>query len=539
MRSAIPGWDASPAAFEMILLEQFAYVGDILNFYIDRLAAEAYIQSAVLRESVLNLAYAFGYVPTAQSAASGTITFKKVTDDPITVPKGTQFYANAADTQVIFETTGDVYDSGLTDTVVALPAREGVTVTEESLGMSSGGERMTSRCTSSTSSEDSIEVSVAEGGIDSATGSPALISWEQIPRMIEADAADRVFSVYVNEVGVSIVRFGDGTTGRIPPTGAAIYATYRYGKGVLGNVAAGAIKSIVTGGAIAGQLKEITNPSPFAGGADAEPLESMRTNVPRSLRALDRAVTLQDFADLAIQVAGIAKAGAGAVLNTGVTLAVVGYDYSNVVADQTTLTSLTNFMNERKTIGTTLTIVGPTYKFVNVTGSDQSSTLCTSGPRSRLTSRRRSPTPTPSRSPTSARTCRSATSSPSCRRGARRRYRGDQRLLSAGRRRWRSTRTSRSPTTSSPSPARSSCRRQAASSDGRAPLARSTTPYRAVGAAPVLTRLRHLHRGHRPADLPHPLGGWSRHQPAVLDQDPTGCCRRGAAAVWLGWCPRW
>ena len=367
MRSAIPGWDASPAAFEMILLEQFAYVGDILNFYIDRLAAEAYIQSAVLRESVLNLAYAFGYVPTAQSAASGTITFKKVTDDPITVPKGTQFYANAADTQVIFETTGDVYDSGLTDTVVALPAREGVTVTEESLGMSSGGERMIFTLHFVNVIRDSIEVSVAEGGIDSATGSPALISWEQIPRMIEADAADRVFSVYVNEVGVSIVRFGDGTTGRIPPTGAAIYATYRYGKGVLGNVAAGAIKSIVTGGAIAGQLKEITNPSPFAGGADAEPLESMRTNVPRSLRALDRAVTLQDFADLAIQVAGIAKAGAGAVLNTGVTLAVVGYDYSNVVADQTTLTSLTNFMNERKTIGTTLTIVGPTYKFVNVT----------------------------------------------------------------------------------------------------------------------------------------------------------------------------
>ena len=54
----------------MILLDQFAYVGDILNFYIDRMAAEAYIQSAVMRESVLNLAYAFGYVPTPQTAAS-------------------------------------------------------------------------------------------------------------------------------------------------------------------------------------------------------------------------------------------------------------------------------------------------------------------------------------------------------------------------------------------------------------------------------------------------------------------------------------
>lgn len=372
MTLAIPGWEASPSSFEMIIFDQIAYCGDILNFYIDRMAAEAYIQSAVLRESVLNLAYAFGYVPTAQTAATATVTFTRATTatGDLPIAAGTKVYANSVinniSTQVIFETTADVTMLAAASTVDAT-VREGVTVPNEALGKSSGAEYMQFPLLQRNVIKDSVVFYVHDGAVDTVTGKPNPIRWTQVKRMIDADATDRVFTVYVDENGTSIIRTGDGTTGRIPTTGAAVSATYRYGKGSAGNVPAASIKALVAGGDLAGKISTVTNAAAATGGADAESLQSMRTNIPRSLRALDRAVTLQDYADLAIQVPGVAKAASGAVLNTNVTVAVLGFNYA---APDTTLTNALNtFFNDRKMIGTTVTIIGPTYKNVNVTGT--------------------------------------------------------------------------------------------------------------------------------------------------------------------------
>jgi uncharacterized phage protein gp47/JayE len=369
MAQKIPGWEAVPESFEMIMLDQFAYVGDILNFYIDRLSAEAYIQTAVLRESVLNLAYAFGYVPTAQTASTATVTFTKndgalATD--VVIPKGTQVYANSGGTQVIFETTADLTIPGATAAGSVL-VKEGVTEVEEPLGVSSGVERMQFPLLNKNVIKDSVVFYVRDGGIDVTTGKPTLVPWTQIYRMIDADAVDRVFTIYVDEAGNSIIRTGDGVTGRIPTTGSALYATYRYGKGAAGNVGASTIKSMVSGGDIAGKIDSINNAVAAIGGADAESLQSMRTNIPRSLRALDRAVTLQDYADIAIQVPGVAKAAAGAVFNTNVSVAVLGYNY--YAPDTAMVTALNAFFAPRKMIGTTVTVVGPVYKNFNVTGT--------------------------------------------------------------------------------------------------------------------------------------------------------------------------
>jgi hypothetical protein len=90
-------------------MDMYAYVGDILNFYVDRLGSEAYLQSAVRRESLLNIAYMFGYVPAPQTAASGNVTFTKVTGlGNVTVPAGTQVYAQLEGFDaIVYETTID------------------------------------------------------------------------------------------------------------------------------------------------------------------------------------------------------------------------------------------------------------------------------------------------------------------------------------------------------------------------------------------------------------------------------------------------
>src|SRR5262252_5507805 len=72
--SYLPEWtDRSPGDFGIVLLELFAYVGDILNYYSDRIANESFIGTAQQRQSVLNLATLLDYTPHGNvSATVGT-----------------------------------------------------------------------------------------------------------------------------------------------------------------------------------------------------------------------------------------------------------------------------------------------------------------------------------------------------------------------------------------------------------------------------------------------------------------------------------
>ncbi|MCU0512883.1 MAG: putative baseplate assembly protein [Anaerolineae bacterium] len=89
--------------------------------------------------------------------------------------------------------------------------------------------------------------------------------------------------------------------GAIPPQNAAIIITgYRYGGGVVGNVAAGTInvlKSAVP------YIQRVANRQPATGGLNAEDIEACKMRVPAYLRSLNRAVTVRDFEYLAREAA--------------------------------------------------------------------------------------------------------------------------------------------------------------------------------------------------------------------------------------------
>lgn len=94
-----------------------------------------------------------------------------------------------------------------------------------------------------------------------------------------------------------VVSFGDGIRGRMPEPGEIIRAErYRYGGGVAGRVPAGAIKKVLHP---AGKLKA-ENPMPAEGGRDTEALAEARARIPQVLRHNDRAVSAEDFRDLAM-----------------------------------------------------------------------------------------------------------------------------------------------------------------------------------------------------------------------------------------------
>ena len=90
IQDRIPEWTASdPADFGVALVEAFAYMGDIISYYIDRNANENYISTAVQRSSVLNIANIYGYTPVSYRQASVTLTYTNTSANDYTVPAGT------------------------------------------------------------------------------------------------------------------------------------------------------------------------------------------------------------------------------------------------------------------------------------------------------------------------------------------------------------------------------------------------------------------------------------------------------------------
>ncbi|MFL6210644.1 MAG: baseplate J/gp47 family protein [Pyrinomonadaceae bacterium] len=107
--------------------------------------------------------------------------------------------------------------------------------------------------------------------------------------------------VYTINAEAGEIRFGDGTHGKRPPTGAAIRASYDYGMGIAGNVGAGSIK---TSPALPAGLK-VTNPVRTWGGAEAETVAEGEKQIARYLQHRDRLVNAADFATITLRTPGV------------------------------------------------------------------------------------------------------------------------------------------------------------------------------------------------------------------------------------------
>jgi hypothetical protein len=100
-----------PADFGVALIEAFAYMGDILNYYIDRAVNESFLPTATQRQNIINLANIYGYNVAGYRASTVPVKFFNSSLTDITIPMGTEVSAqvlyNDVAQQVIFTTQID------------------------------------------------------------------------------------------------------------------------------------------------------------------------------------------------------------------------------------------------------------------------------------------------------------------------------------------------------------------------------------------------------------------------------------------------
>jgi len=132
------------------------------------------------------------------------------------------------------------------------------------------------------------------------------VRWTEVPSLFERGPRERVYVTRLADDGQVTVLFGDGKNGARLPTGHEnVKAVYRKGAGREGLLAAGQLALLMTRPL---GVKSVTNPMPTEGGANAQVLADARVNAPTTVLTMDRAVSLEDYADFARNFAGIAKA---------------------------------------------------------------------------------------------------------------------------------------------------------------------------------------------------------------------------------------
>jgi baseplate J-like protein len=131
------------------------------------------------------------------------------------------------------------------------------------------------------------------------------IKWREVQEFFDSGPNSRHYRL---DRASGELEFGNNIHGRIPPAGGdnIVAFAYQAGGGAGGNVAAGEIKSPVT--AVAG-VDSVINPMPAGGGSEAATPEDMLEIGPAQISNRSRAVTTNDFENLALEASReVAKA---------------------------------------------------------------------------------------------------------------------------------------------------------------------------------------------------------------------------------------
>ena len=125
--------------------------------------------------------------------------------------------------------------------------------------------------------------------------------------LLNSGDESREFIVETESNGASFVRFGDDLFGLRPASGTSFTATYRVGGGTRGNVGAGALGHVVS---LNPAITAVSNPLSARGGVEPESIEQVRQNAPFAFRTQARAVTPDDYREVAERHAGVQRAAA-------------------------------------------------------------------------------------------------------------------------------------------------------------------------------------------------------------------------------------
>ncbi len=317
LKVAVPEMtDLSDSNLLIVTVDIFSGVSELLNYYIDVTAREFFLPVARRFTSVLKIAELASYVGKARISPYAALTLTALDgsgnpiDSPLDfeIPAGNKFTdadGNIWATLEIITFRGG-YSAAL------LNVRQFEIVTGAVLGNSDG-------------SPDQIFVLPANYAHGTSEITIDGDVWNLVDSLGFSSNTAKDFTVAMQQDGLIYVIFGDNVNGAIPAGGQDIVSTYKTTGGLVGNVGEDTI-TIITDAIISPPeiiSFNVTNSEPATGGKDIEQIEDVRKATPLSLRTLNRAVSRQDYVDIAILAPGVRGALISMTCGSGINLFIV------------------------------------------------------------------------------------------------------------------------------------------------------------------------------------------------------------------------
>ena len=274
------------------LLDILAYNTQYNAYYLNMVANEMFLDSALLRSSVVSQAKTLNYVPKSAIAPSAIInlTVNQVTDSSLTLPKFTTFMSEAIDGVNYNFVTTDSYTNNTSSGKVQfndIAIKQGIpsslTFTVDSI-------------TNPTYTFEIPETAVDTTTLSVVVQTSATDTTSQIYNLasnyLTLDGNSTVYFLQESLTGTYQIYFGDGILGKLLTDGNVITISYIVTQGTS---AQGANNFILMNSISGYSNTVVTSLLASTGGSSKESIDSIKFQAPKSYAAQGRAVTKNDY----------------------------------------------------------------------------------------------------------------------------------------------------------------------------------------------------------------------------------------------------
>jgi len=276
-----------------VLLDILSYNSYINGFYLNMIGSEMFLDSALLRDSVISHTKELNYVPRSfrSSTANVNLVISDSTSASVVIPRGTSFTGTAGNKNFTFVTGENIVaqPSG-TNSFVAnnVIIYEGDYVSDTFV-VDYANDSQRYILSNKTIDITSLLVGVLEdnGG--------TLRAYKKVDSLFDLNSGSEVFFIQAADNNRYEIVFGDGVIGRKPQDRAIVTIQYRACNGELPN----GISLFAADGRVGTSL--ITNVvvnQAASGGTVSETLDSIKFNAPRAFTTQERVVTARDYKTL-------------------------------------------------------------------------------------------------------------------------------------------------------------------------------------------------------------------------------------------------
>lgn len=339
--------DVSEGNILVIIISAVAAVVEMLHYYIDNAAREAFLDSARRYPSVQALGLLVDYLPRgANPPTVDVVLMRELNTDTSqadnTIPSGTQFTdSNNNVWQTVRDYVWPKYTTLLRISLSQVELAYDVTIPSSWI---------TPGVDVTVPNRDSVKY-ISRYGFSLRVGSER---YTQVDTFANCDTfRGRVYRVYTDDTNTTYIKFPQG---HVLPAGKDLTVSYYLTLGANGNIQSGSITTVPNSIKTLGNNVTVNNPEASADGFTEDSIEILRGVIQSYSRTGGKAITNQDFVDLAKQVPGVMDAA----LDNSNPFSKILYITSLVpgVSPSTELCNrVANYIRANSTIGNIITVL--------------------------------------------------------------------------------------------------------------------------------------------------------------------------------------